>query len=117
MADDEVRWAMVQFQGVMFEMIRAQTVKRLRKGRDVVRRQTGHREGPLPYGHDASRPWETAAIEKVKALRVENKRISLAKIAAILNADKAAYRTRYGKPWSKPMVKLILDRTKQEGKA
>src|SRR5262249_6920056 len=78
-------------------------VAKLRAARNGVRRERGHCEGPRPYGE---LPGEKPVVERIFALRA--KRLSLQKIASALNAEKAP--TRTGAPWSKMMVKTVLDR-------
>jgi DNA invertase Pin-like site-specific DNA recombinase len=111
MTEDPMRRAMVQIQGVFAELNRAQTVHRLRKGREAAREETGRCEGRKPYG---ARDGESAAITRIAELRkAKPKPFSLQRIADVLNADQATYPTRTGKPWSKQLVKNILDRAKE----
>jgi len=105
-----MRWAMVQIQGVFAELDRTQLVRRLRKGRDQVRKEKGRCEGPLPYGQ---LPGESPAVERIKELRAQKpKPLSLQKIADALNAELEKYPTRTGAKWSKVAVGKILGRVK-----
>jgi DNA invertase Pin-like site-specific DNA recombinase len=115
MAEDPMRRAMVQIQGVFAELDRNLTVAKLRRGRDAASKERGRRvEGPLPYGHDPDRPLEKATLEHMRALKA--KRQTYAKIADALNAEPEKYPTRTGAKWNKQTVYQTLSRAKMTRK-
>ena len=67
----------------------------------------GRRRGPPPFGR---LPGEAEVVERIRQLRADG--LSLRKIADALNAESAP--TRTGAPWSKMMVKAVLDRLGQQ---
>jgi DNA invertase Pin-like site-specific DNA recombinase len=117
MKDDPMRWAMVQIQGVFAELDRRQVVKRLRKGRDSKRAETGRCEGPLPYGADPDRPLEAGTLARMQELKAQRPpvgpRLSLTKIADALNAEPEKFPTRTGRKWNKVTVWQTMQKAKQ----
>jgi DNA invertase Pin-like site-specific DNA recombinase len=113
MANDPMRRAMVQIQGVFAELDRNLTVAKLRKGRDARRAKTGRCEGRLPFGsHDG----EKATVDYIKALRSQG--YTLQKIADTLNAEIATYpppgkargyKNQGEVKWNKVTINLILN--------
>ena len=114
MADDPMRKAMVQIQGVFAELDKNLLVRRLRKGRDAKRQSGELVEGKRPYGqaHDpVQRERELIIVARVHKLRRKprgGKRLSLAAIASKLNAE--GHSTRSGKQFTGSIVQGIVDR-------
>jgi len=108
MEDDPMMRAMVQMQGVFAELDKSLLVRKLRKARDLRRKQTGRCEGRKPFG---TRPGEAEVIERMKQLHRKprkGKRLGHHQIAMKLN--KEGQPTRTGRPWSAVTVKQVLDR-------
>lgn len=84
-------------------------VSKLRKARERKRHETGRCEGVKPFG---TLPGEQEAIDRMRQLRRKpvgkDKRMSFAKIAAVLQAE--GLPTRTGKPWAASSVRDILGR-------
>ena len=84
------------------------TVLKLRAARERKRRRDGRCEGRKPFGHA---PGESAVLYRIRTLRRKPKgrrALSVAAIAATLNAEGRA--TRTGKPWAPGTVYGILQR-------
>jgi DNA invertase Pin-like site-specific DNA recombinase len=81
-------------------------VAKLRAARNRVRKDKGRCEGPKPYG---ALPGEGPAVARIVELRAG--KLSLQKIADALNAEEAP--TRTGAPWSKMMVRNVLERAEK----
>lgn len=106
--DNPMLKAMVQIQGVFAELDKSLLVRRLRKGRDTKRQQTGRCEGKIPYGE---LPLEAQGLDRLRALHRKPRketRLSYAKIANQLNAE--AVPTRTGVVWSAGSVFAIAKR-------
>jgi len=106
--DNPMLKAMVQIQGVFAELDKSLVVRKLRKGRQIKRDQTGRCEGRKPYG---DRPGEAAGLERLKALHIKPRkkpRMSYAAIADQLNVENVP--TRSGVPWSRAVVHVIVKR-------
>ena len=106
--DDPDRVMVRQIVGAVAQADKARLVRRLRAAREAMRAETGRCEGQKPFG---SLPGEAATVERIRQLRRKPKgrrRLSVAKIAAILNAEGCP--TRHGRPWQPRTVLKILDR-------
>lgn len=107
-ADDPMRKAMIQMQGVFSELDKNLIVRKLRKGREKRRAETGRCEGRKPYG---ARPGEAEVVARIRELHRKphsGQRRSLQQIVDILNAEGRP--TRTGKPWSKQVLHQIIAR-------
>ena len=107
-ADDPMRKAMIQMQGVFSELDKNLIVRKLRKGREKRRAETGRCEGRKPYG---SRPGEADVVARIRELHRKphgGARRSLQQIADILNTEGRP--TRTGRPWSKQVLHQIISR-------
>ena len=109
--DDPDRVMVRQIVGAVAQADKARLVRRLRAAREAMRAQTGRCEGPKPFG---ALPGEAATVDRIRQLRRKPKgrpRLSVAKIAGILNAEGRP--TRYGRPWQPRIVLRILDRLRK----
>lgn len=108
-ADDPMRKAMVQMQGVFSELEKSLVVRKLKKARQRIRTKTGKCEGRKAYGE---KPGEAEIVARIKELRrkpVKGDRLSYAAIAERLNAEKLP--TRQGKQWQPSTVQNVCKRT------
>ncbi len=106
---DPTRILIRQVLGAVSQFEKSVIVLKLRAARDRIRKRTGRCEGRKPFGH---KPGEAEAIARILQLRRKprnQKRRSLAKIAAILNTEN--HPTRTGQPWAASTVNSILRRS------
>lgn len=108
--DDPLRWAMVQIQGVISELDRNQTVRKLRIARERKRLEVGRCEGQPHYGFDENRPVESEALR----IMAEHRRngLSFSKIAKILELMHMP--TRHGGKWTVSKVQRAYQHAKKE---
>ena len=107
-AEDPMRRAMVQMQGVFSELDKSLLVRKLRKGRETAKAETGVCEGRKPYG---AKPGESEIVARIVELRrkpIKGARLSFAAIAQRLNDE--AVPTRTGGQWRPSTVGQILER-------
>ncbi len=117
---DPMRRALIQMQGVFAELDKSMTAKKLLTARQHTKKKQGHIskaghllpdgkcEGAKAYGE--LDPDEMETVKRIKVLgrkRGKNK-LSLRKIAAVLDSEMRP--TRSGGKWSAQMVKNVLDR-------
>ena len=105
---DPTRTLIRQVLGAVAQFEKSVLVLKLRAARDRKRRRDGKCEGRKPFG---DRPAEAQALERIRALRRKPKgrvRLSIAAIAATLNAEQVP--TRSGRPWAPGTVHGILRR-------
>lgn len=110
---DPTRTLIRQVLGAVAQFDKSVTVLKLRAARERIRRREGRCEGRKPFG---SRPAEAAALERIRQLRRKPRgapRLSVAAIAAQLNAE--AVPTRQGGPWRPSSVHAILRRIASSG--
>jgi DNA invertase Pin-like site-specific DNA recombinase len=95
--------------GLVAEMDRNQTVKRLREGKLYWRKQGKRVEGRWPYGKHPAHEFdaERAVVERIR--KMHSKGTSRYQIAKTLNEE--GTRTRYGKEFTTTTVQNILRRT------
>jgi len=108
MRDDPMRKALVQIQGVFSELDKSLLVNKLRKGREAKRKAAGRCEGQKPFGFYAG---EEAVLERIRQLRRKprgRERLSVAKVAAKLNAE--GHRNRAGGEWQAMNLWKIMRR-------
>jgi DNA invertase Pin-like site-specific DNA recombinase len=84
-------------------------VLKLQAARIKMRNRVGRCEGVKPYGFF---PREGQVVQRIKELRFTDK-LSLQRIANVLNAEPVKYPTRHGARWSKALIKVIVDRLKE----
>lgn len=105
--EDPMRKAMIQIQGIFAELDKSLTVKKLRKSREKIRKETGRCEGVKPYG---TTPDEAEILKKIRYMRrrsrYQTKRISYRAIAEKLNDERI--KTRHGKKWTTSLVFNVL---------
>ncbi len=108
---DPLKKALVQIQGVFAELEKEQLVRRLRKGREAVRKERGRCEGRKTYGQT---PEEQKVIQRIRAMRRTRRNgtpgMSLQAICDRLNGE--GVRTRLGKHWTPGQVWTILHRVR-----
>ena len=96
-----------QILSVVAQFEKTSIVAKLRKARARRRAETGRCEGVKPFG---TLPGEAGTIERMRQLRRKPigkaKRMSFAKIAAVLQAE--GFKTRGGRPWAASSVRDIL---------
>ena len=105
---DPTRVLIRQVLGAVAQFEKSVLVLKLRAARQRVRKRNGRCEGRKPYG---TRPGEAKAVERIFQLRRKprkGKRLSLAKIAQIMNEE--GWPTRTGKPWRASTINSILKR-------
>jgi DNA invertase Pin-like site-specific DNA recombinase len=106
---DPMKKAMIQIQGIFSELDKSLLIRKLRKARERVKKETGKCEGAKRYGEDSDN--EQAIIRKIRAYR-RNKRghrkgLTYQQIADRLNAE--AIPTKRGKEWKAMQVYRILN--------
>lgn len=115
-ADDPMRRAMVQMQGIFSELDKNLLVRKLRKGREKRRAENGKCEGRPFFGQ---KPGEAETLERIRELYRKphgHPRRSLQEICDILNRDLEKYPTRVRRndgsirPWSKGTLHVIIRR-------
>lgn len=112
-ADDPMRRAMVQMQGIFSELDKNLLVRKLRKGRERRRAETGKCEGRPFFGTKAG---EEATVQRIKELYRKphgGSRRSFQEVADLLNGEPLLYPTRSGRPWAKGTVYQIVKRWKE----
>ena len=112
--DDPTRKLIRQVLGAVSEFDKGVTVLKLRAARDRKRRTEGRCEGRKPYG---TRPGEQKVVNRIHQLRRKpklRKRMSVAKIADVLN--KEGWPTRMGGQWKPGTVWQILRRGREPPK-
>jgi DNA invertase Pin-like site-specific DNA recombinase len=101
-----------QLLAVIAQFEKTGLVSKLRKARARKRAEDGRCEGRKPFGE---RPGEQEAIERMHQLRRKpvgkEKRMSFAKIAAVMDAE--GFPSRTGKPWAASTVQQIFKRKQQ----
>ena len=119
-ADDPMRRAMVQMQGIFSELDKNLLVRKLRKGREKRRKESGKCEGRLFFGQKEG---EQETLERIRELYRKphgHPRRSLQEICDILNRDLEKYPTRVRRkdgsirPWSKGTLHVILHRKRRD---
>jgi DNA invertase Pin-like site-specific DNA recombinase len=106
--DDPTRTLIRQVLAAVAQFDKTVTVLKLRAARERRRLKGFRVEGRKPYGF---RPLERAVLEQMRALRrqrARGRRLSCATIASRLN--QTGHRTRYGKPWTRGAVHVLLSR-------
>jgi DNA invertase Pin-like site-specific DNA recombinase len=104
--DDPTRRLIRQVLGAVSEFEKRVIVLKLRAARERKRARGERVEGVKPYGHF---PAEQAVIDRMRQLRrkpAKGRRLSVAGIAAQLNAE--GHTNRAGRPWSAQMVHHVL---------
>jgi len=101
-AEDPMRKALVQVQGVFAQAEKELLVRKLRKSREAKRARGERCEGRKPYGPEV--------VEEIRSLRRKRKgeRLSFAGCAAKLQERGLA--TKSGKPWQAMTVRAIARR-------
>ena len=102
---DPTRTLLRQILGALAEWEKSALVLKLRKARDRKRAETGHCEGPKPYGATEHEQKVTAFMREV-----QGRGYSFAEIAGVVNY--AGHRRRDGSPWNKASVYQVLARGK-----
>jgi DNA invertase Pin-like site-specific DNA recombinase len=108
-SDDPTRRLIRQVLGAVAEFEKNVLVLKLRAARERKRARGERVEGAKPYGHH---PAEKAVIQRMKQLRrkpTKGRRLSVAAIAAQLNAE--GHRNRAGRTWSAQLVHHVLRST------
>ena len=115
-ADDPMRRAMVQMQGIFSELDKNLLVRKLRKGREKRRAENKKCEGRPFFGQ---KPGEAETLERIKELYRkprDGQRRSLQEIADLLNQELDRYPTRVRRadgtirPWSKGTIHALVRR-------
>jgi site-specific DNA recombinase len=106
-ADDPMRKAMIQMQGIFAELDKSLTVKKLRLSREKIRKKGGRCEGVKPYG---SKPGEDKILTRIRYMRrrsrSQERPMTFQAIADKLNEERIV--TRYGRKWSANLVHNVL---------
>lgn len=93
----------VQLQGLLAELDKNLTVKKLRMGRAAAKKRNGRCEGQTPYG---KRPEEVPCLRRMLELSASGK--TPTQVADILNVE--GFRTRKQTPWNRGSVWRIVQR-------
>jgi DNA invertase Pin-like site-specific DNA recombinase len=104
--DDPTRRLIRQVLGAVSEFEKRVIVQKLRAARERKRARGERVEGAKPYGHF---PAEQALIDRMRQLRrkpPKGRRLSIAAIAAQLNAE--GHRNRAGREWSAQLIHHVL---------
>lgn len=104
--DDPTRRLIRQVLGAVSEFEKRVIVLKLRAARERKRARGERVEGVKPYGHF---PAEQALIDRIRRLRrkpAKGRRLSVAAIAAQLNAE--GHRNRAGREWSAQLIHHVL---------
>jgi DNA topoisomerase-2 len=115
-ADDPMRRAMVQMQGIFSELDKNLLVRKLRKGRQKRRDENGKCEGRLFFGQKPGEAETLARIRELYRKPRDGDRMSLQEVADALNAELDKYPTRVRRadgtirPWSKGTIHAIVRR-------
>lgn len=98
---DPTRKLMRQIMGALAEWEKSALVLKLRRARDRVRSETGHCEGPTPYG-----TWkgESEVLEGILEARKAGYPFS----SIISRLNELGYKTRTGQPWNKYSVLNVV---------
>jgi DNA invertase Pin-like site-specific DNA recombinase len=102
---DPTRVLLRQILGAVAEWEKSALVMKLRKARDRKRLETGHCEGPIPFGVTAE---EKLAQEEMRMARAQG--ASFTRIAQV--ANQLGRRRRDGKSWTKGSVYQVIARQK-----
>jgi DNA invertase Pin-like site-specific DNA recombinase len=113
-ADDPMRTAIRQVQGVFAQLERSLVAKRMRDGRRLKAEQGAHAVGQHPFGQRSGGPGrdgvvhddERAVVERIVQLRSEG--ASYRSICAVLDAE--GLRPRRAASWSPMVVRRISER-------
>ena len=106
-ADDPMKKAMIQMQGIFAELDKSLTVKKLRLSREKIRKEDGRCEGVKPYGTTAE---EAEILKKIRYMRrrsrYQEKPMTFKAIAEKLNEE--GILTRHNKQWTANLVHNVL---------
>ena len=107
-ADDPTRVLTSQMLQVLQQWEKNQLVRKLQRGREKKKEETGWAGGNYPFGKKNEQEKETlAAIKKLCRKPVKMAKLSYRKIADILN-EQGEYKTRSGKPWTQHNLRRIV---------
>jgi len=107
--NDPSRKLIRQVLNAVAEYERSALVAKLRAARERKRRNGGHAVGCYKFGEHPERPDEATTLAQIRELRLARggrRRMSLAVVAAALNAEGRASRT--GRAWTAAMVRDIV---------
>lgn len=107
--DDPTRRLIRQILGAVSEFEKNVLVLKLRAARERMRRRGERVEGVKPYGHFPAEAATAARMRQLRRKPVKGPRLSLAAVAAQLNAE--GHRNRAGREWSKQLVAHVLKGT------
>ena len=109
-ADDPMKKAMIQMQGIFAELDKSLTVRKLRKAREQIRKDRGKCEGRKRY---AETPEGREVLQIIRTLRRKGKGKKLPsyiQVAEHLNS--LGYQSQSGKPFTGNVVCNILHRAR-----
>jgi len=108
---DPMKKAMVQIQGIFAELDKSLTVKKLRKAREKIRKETGKCEGRKGYAETEE---GVKILDEIKSLRRKpkgKKRRTYNEVAELLNEK--GYTDANGNPFSGNTIKAMLHRLRK----
>jgi len=108
---DPMKKAMVQMQGIFAELDKSLTVKKLRKAREKIRKESGKCEGRKSYKETEEGSEILREIRRLRRKRKGRVRRTFNEIAEALN--KQGYRAANGKPFTANTVRGIYHRSKK----
>ena len=112
MQSDPMLKAMVQMQGTFAELDKSLLVRKLRKSREKIRRETGRCEGRKPYGYYEGAKEIINYIFKLYKKPRGEKRLGFYEIANRLNKEGVPSRKGLGF-WTGTAIKNIIERGKK----
>ena len=108
MREDPMARAMIQIQGVFGELEKNLIVRKLKRRRIEMRKETGRCEGRKPFGWTPAEKSTLNYMQQVARKPRGGQKLSFQQIADTLNQD--GHSTRSGKPWKRGTVHAILSR-------
>jgi len=114
LAEDPMKKAMIQIQGIFAELDKSLTVKKLRTAREKIRKETGKCEGRKGYAETEEGAKILREIRRLRRRRKGRVRTKFNEIAEILNSQ--GYTAANGKPFTGNTVNGILHRHQRSKK-
>jgi DNA invertase Pin-like site-specific DNA recombinase len=111
LAEDPMKKAMIQIQGIFAELDKSLTVKKLRTAREKIRKETGKCEGRKSYKETNEGAKILREIRRLRRKRKSRVRTTFSEIAEILNSQ--GYTAANGRPFTGNTIRGIYHRSKK----